>query len=122
MPEVRRVRLPDRFYVSRQTFSGLVVHDQVPWEGGVAYVTDGTRYGVEMEGGEVTWLEADPVERFAADFAGVEVDLGDLLSGLRQYVAYRRNLNGAWFGLDEWDRDLAALEELRARRQDSEIP
>lgn len=122
MPEIRRVRLPDHYYLSRTTYSGLIVHDQVPWEEGVAYVTDGTRYGVEMKDGSVLWMEEDPVERFADDFAGVDIDLAALLSGLRQYAAYRWKLSGAWFSLDGWERDLAALEAVQARNGREESP
>lgn len=118
MPDIQRVRLPERFYLPRQTYSGLIVHDQVPWDGAVSYVTDGMRYGLEMQDGSISWLEDDPVERFAEDFAGIDLD--DVLSGIRKYVAYRQELRGTWARLDDWDRDLAALEQLQARKNGSE--
>lgn len=119
MPQIQRVRLPEHFYLPRETPSGRSVRDQIPWKDAASYVSDGTRYGVEMKDGEVTWFEADPVERFARDFAGAEIDLDEFIRGLRQYIVYRQDLRDTWSRLDEWQRDLAALEEVSARRAES---
>lgn len=61
---VRGIQLPPQFYEPRQTIGGGEVHDVMPYEGAVAYVTDGERYGVQYEGGHVDWLGADPVQAF----------------------------------------------------------
>lgn len=76
----------------------------VPWDGATDYVTDGTRYGVLMQGGTIRWLEESRTEQFAEDFAGV--DLNDLIEGLQEYVRRYRILRGVW------QEDLEALEQL----------
>lgn len=107
-PALRRVRLPDRFYLSRQLRSGVVVYDVVPWEGAVDYVTDGQGYGVLLQSGEIRWFRDDRVERFDEEFRGVDLDA--LVSGLEEYVRQYRVLQ------DLWRDDIAALHRLRSDR------
>lgn len=109
MPHVRTVRLPDRFYLPRRSYSGQEIFDVVPWEGATDYVTDGTRYGVLMKSGEIRWLEESRSVQFAEDFAGV--DLKALVDGLQEYVRRYQILQGIW------QEDLAALEQLRTDKK-----
>jgi hypothetical protein len=105
MKPVRRVRLPDRFYLSRRSYSGQEIFDALPWEGAIDYVTDGQRYGILMGNGSVRWLEESAAERFAEDFAGI--DLESLVDGLQEYCRRYRILQNVW------KDDLDALEHLR---------
>lgn len=102
---MRAVRLPDRFYLPRRSYSGQEIFDVVPWEGATDYVTDGERYGVLMADGEVRWLEESRSDQFADDFAGV--DLEALIEGLHEYCRRYRILQTLW------QEDLATLEQLR---------
>jgi hypothetical protein len=106
MSHVRKVRLPDRFYLPRRSYSGQEIFDVVPWEGATDYVTDGFRYGVLMGDGSVRWLEESRAQQFAEDFAGV--DLGALVEGLQEYCRRYRVLQTVW------KDDLETLEQLRA--------
>jgi hypothetical protein len=107
MTHLRRVRLPDRFYLSRRTYSGQEIFDAVPWEGATDYVTDGERYGVLMGDGSVRWFEESRAEQFADDFGGV--DLEALVEGLQEYCRRYRVLQTIW------KEDLEALQQLRSR-------
>lgn len=107
MPQIRPVRLPDRFYLSRRSYSGQEIFDVLPWDGAKEYVSDGQRYGIRMNDGSVRWLEESRIERFEEDFAGV--DLQALINGLNEYCSRYRVLR------DVWKEDLDALEELRSR-------
>jgi hypothetical protein len=104
MTHIRRVRLPDRFYLPRRSYSGQEIFDVVPWDGAVDYVTDGERYGVLMRDGIVRWFEESRAEQFASDFAGV--DLEALVGGLQEYCRRYRVLQTVW------KEDLEALEQL----------
>ncbi len=106
-PHIRIVRLPDRFYLSRRSYSGQEIFDVVPWEDATDYVTDGTRYGVLMRNGAVRWLEESRLAQFAEDFAGV--DLKALVEGLQEYVRRYEILRGIW------QEDLEVLEQLRVK-------
>jgi hypothetical protein len=106
MTHIRSVRLPDRFYLPRRTYSGQEIMDVVPWEGATEYVTDGARYGVLMMDGSVRWFEESRTEQFADDFAGV--DLVALIEGLHEYCRRYRILQGLW------REDLDLLEHLSA--------
>lgn len=106
MSHIRPVRLPDRFYLPRRSYSGQEIFDVVPWDGAVEYVTDGARYGILMADGTVRWLEESRSEQFADDFAGV--DLHALVDGLHEYCRRYRVLQTVW------KEDLAALEQLRS--------
>ena len=106
MSHVRPIRLPDRFYLPRRSYSGQEIFDVVPWEGATQYVTDGSRYGVLMEGGDIRWFEGSRTEQFAEDFAGV--DLQALVDGLHDYCRRYQILQSVW------QNDLEALEQLRA--------
>jgi hypothetical protein len=112
MLEIRAIRLPDRFYLSRRSYSGQEIFDVLPWEGAKEYVTDGERYGIRMYDGSVRWLEESRIERFKEDFAGV--DLQALIDGLNEYTTRYRILR------DIWKEDLDALQELRSRDTDPE--
>jgi hypothetical protein len=105
MAQIRPVRLPDRFYLPRRSYSGQEIFDVLPWEGAVHYVTDGERYGVLMEDGTTRWFEESRAEQFAADFAGV--DLEALVDGLQEYCRRYRVLQSIW------RQDLEALQQLR---------
>lgn len=61
---IRTIQLPPAFYGTRQTIGGGEVRDVMPYEGAVAYVTDGTQYGVQYTDGHVDWLGSDPVQAF----------------------------------------------------------
>lgn len=71
--EIRRIRLPDSFYEPRRTLGGGTVRDVMPYEGAVAYVTDGKRFGVQYEDGSVDWLGSDPVSAFGDGAEVVDV-------------------------------------------------
>ena len=111
MKAPRPIRLPDRFYLPRGDGAGRELHDVMPWEGAVAYATDGRRIGVQYADGTVVWIGEGPVladsERvsFADDFAGVNLDA--LLQGLREYVGRHPILEPLW------REDLQELESLR---------
>ena len=62
--EIHPIRLPDSCYEPRRTLGGGEVRDMMPYEGAVAYVTDGFRYGIQYEDGAVQWLGNDPVSAF----------------------------------------------------------
>ena len=108
MPQIRPVRLPDRFYLPRRSYSGYEIFDVVPWEGAIEYVTDGQRYGVRMGNGDIRWLEESRAEQFAQDFAGV--DLEALVDGLQEYCRRYQILRNIW------KEDIDALEELRTAK------
>ena len=112
MSHVRPVRLPDRFYLPRRSYSGQEIFDVVPWEGAVEYVSDGQRYGVLMRDGSIRWLEESRAEQFARDFAGV--DLEALVDGLQEYTRRYRILQSVW------KEDLDALEQLRSGEPDAQ--
>lgn len=105
MTHVRRVRLPDRFYLPRRSYSGQEIFDVLPWEGATDYVTDGERYGVQMQDGSIRWLEESRAEQFADDFAGVDLDA--LVDGLQEYTRRYRVLQNVW------KEDLEALQQLK---------
>jgi hypothetical protein len=107
MSHIRPVRLPDRFYLPRRSYSGQEIFDVVPWDGATDYVTDGERYGVRMGDGGIRWFEESRSEQFADDFAGV--DLEALVSGLEEYCRRYRVLQSLW------REDLEALQELRSK-------
>jgi hypothetical protein len=111
MSQIRPVRLPDRFYLSRRTYSGQEIFDALPWDGATEYVTDGERYGILMEDGSIRWFEESRVEQFADDFAGV--DLEALVSGLQEYCRRYRVLQTLW------REDLEALQQLRSRENEA---
>jgi hypothetical protein len=113
MSHVRPVRLPDRFYLPRRSYSGQEIFDVVPWEGASEYVTDGERYGLMMTDGTVRWLEESRSEQFADDFAGV--DLEALVDGLQEYCRRYRVLQTLW------KEDLDLLEQLKSARESGEI-
>jgi hypothetical protein len=108
MTHIRNVRLPDRFYLPRRTYSGQEIFDVLPWEGATDYVTDGDRYGVQMSDGSIRWLEESRAEQFADDFAGV--DLESLIDGLNEYCRRYRVLQTLW------KEDIDLLEQLRTGR------
>jgi hypothetical protein len=108
---VRSIRLADRFYLPRRTWSGAEIHDVMPWEGATEYVTDGSRYGVRFAD-RIWWFVDWRVEQFADDFQGV--NLNSLVDGLRAYTSEHGVLQKLW------KEDLQALEELRARESGGE--
>ena len=110
MSHIRTVRLPDRFYLPRRSYSGQEIFDVVPWDGASDYVTDGQRYGILMTDGSIRWLEESRAEQFAEDFAGV--DLTTLVAGLQEYCRRYRVLQALW------KEDLDLLEQLRTARED----
>jgi hypothetical protein len=105
---IRTIRLADRFYLPRRTWSGAEVHDVMPWEGASEYVTDGSRYGVRFPD-RIWWFSDWRLEQFADDFQGVDLDT--LVDGLKAYTAEHAVLQRLW------SDDLKALEELRSRDQ-----
>lgn len=107
MTHIRGVRLPDRFYLPRRTYSGQEIFDVLPWEGASEYVTDGERYGLRMTDGSIRWLEESREQRFAEDFAGVDLDA--LVEGLHEYCRRYRVLQSVW------REDLELLEQLKSR-------
>jgi len=110
---VRPIRLADRFYLPRRTWSGAEIHDVMPWEGATEYVTDGSRYGVRFPD-RIWWFADWRVEQFAEDFQGIDLD--GLVEGLQAYTSEHEVLQRLWRD------DLKALEELRARDTSGENP
>lgn len=115
---IRPVRLHDWFYLARLDSRGIEVRDVMPWEGAVAYATDGARIGVQYADGRVEWLgEASDRHLLAGpgrssgglgdDFAGIDLDA--LVTGIRAYMERHPILKTIW------QDDLLALERLRAR-------
>lgn len=82
----------------------------VPWEGATEYVTDGERYGLQMADGSIRWLEESRAERFADDFAGVDIEA--LVGGLQEYCRRYRVLQTLW------KEDIDLLEQLRSEPPD----
>jgi hypothetical protein len=113
MSHIRPVRLPDRFYLPRRSYSGQEIFDVVPWDGASEYVTDGERYGLLMTDGTVRWLEESRSEQFADDFAGVDLDA--LVDGLQEYCRRYRVLQTLW------KEDLDLLEQLKSARESGEL-
>ncbi|HYW10179.1 MAG TPA: hypothetical protein VE913_24655 [Longimicrobium sp.] len=110
---IRPVRLPDEFYLPRSTWSGLTIHDVVPWEDATDYVTDGRRYGVRFENGRVDWMEGSEWrwrDELRDDFG--DADLDALVDGLQRYLQGRRHLAALW------SEDVKTLEQLRDERRD----
>lgn len=118
----RAIRLPDRFYLPRTDPAGREVRDVMPWEGAVAYVTDGERVGILYDAERVVWLgemsdgpalhgragdAPDEAVDLADDFAGVNMDA--LVDGLREYMERHPILKPLW------KDDLARLEGLLRR-------
>lgn len=71
--KIRRIRLPDSFYLPRRSTGGGEVRDVLPYVGAVAYVSDGFRYGLCYEDGTIDWLGDDPVSAFGDGAEVVEV-------------------------------------------------
>jgi len=111
-PPVRPVRLPDRFYLPRRSYSGQEVFDALPWEDATEYVTDGERYGFRLQDGAIRWFEESRLESFAADFSGV--DLESVVEGLREYCRRYRILQGIWRD------DIETLDRLRSDRAEED--
>ena len=110
---VRRVRLPDRFYLPRRLRNGLKVRDVMPWRDAVEYVSDGSSMGMRMHDGEIVWITERQemlLPAFREEFEGVDLD--DVVEGLRRYIRQRPRLKYLW------QQDLAALEDLRAEREE----
>ena len=106
---IRTVQLPAQFYLARPSVPGGDPRDLPPWDDARDYVTDGARYGVRFENGEVLWFPGSDrfrVEELRADFAGTDLDA--IVEGLRAYVADDERLRALWAG------DLTALDRLRA--------
>lgn len=57
---IRTIQLPEQFYEVRRTLGGGEVCDVIPYEGASDYVAEdtpeGTRYGIRMEDGEISWM------------------------------------------------------------------
>jgi len=68
--EIHEIRLPDSCYEPRRTLGGGTVRDVMPYQGAVAYVTDGKRFGVLYEDGHVDWSGSNPVRAFGEDVVG----------------------------------------------------
>ncbi|HVH12653.1 MAG TPA: hypothetical protein VM759_06365 [Longimicrobium sp.] len=106
----RAIRLPDRFYLPRIDAEGREVRDVMPWEGAVAYATDGARVGVQYPDGTVAWLGDAPEgldpSGFEEDFEGVNLEA--LVAGLHAYVDRHPVLR------DVWREDLQRLDSIRA--------
>ena len=68
--DIYEIRLPEACYEPRRTLGGGEVRDVVPYEGAVAYVTDGSRYGIQYEDGHVDWLATNPVAAFGEGVVG----------------------------------------------------
>lgn len=110
---LRRLRLPDRFYLPRRLANGLKVRDVMPWRDAVEYVTDGERIGMRKYDGEVLWITGRQevlLPAFREEFEGVDVD--DVLRGLQRYARLRPRLKYLW------QEDIAALEDLLAEREE----
>lgn len=120
---VRPVRLHDWFDLPRLDKQGHEVRDVMPWEGAVAYATDGKRIGVQYADGRVEWLgeasdrhlleqgsAAGPLAEMGSDFDGIDLDA--LVTGIRAYMDRHPILQTVWRD------DLAALERLRRQSHD----
>jgi hypothetical protein len=110
---LRRIRLPDRFYLPRRLANGLKVRDVMPWRDAVEYVTDGATIGMRMYDGEVLWItgrQESLLPAFREAFEGVDID--ELLRGLQGYARLRPRLKYLW------QEDIAALEDLLAEREE----
>jgi hypothetical protein len=111
---IRRIRLPERFYLPRRLANGLKVRDVMPWRDAVEYVSDGKTVGMRMFDGEIVWItgrQETLLPAFREEFDGVDLD--DVVEGLRGYIRGRPRLKFLW------QQDLAALEDLRAERQEA---
>lgn len=111
--EIRRVRLPERFYLPRRLANGLKVRDVMPWRDAVEYVSDGETIGMRMYDGEVLWItgrQETLLPAFREEFEGVDLD--EVLRGLQHYAKGRPRLKYLW------QEDMAALEDLRAEREE----
>ena len=114
--ELRRIRLPDRFYLPRRLANGLKVRDVMPWRDAVEYVTDGEKIGMRMYDGEVLWItmrQESLLPSFREEFEGVDLD--DVLRGLQDYARLRPRLKYLW------QEDIAALEDLLAEREEGDL-
>lgn len=112
--QIRRLRMPDRFYLPRRLANGLKVRDVMPWRDAVEYVTDGEKIGMRMFDGEVLWVTGRQealLPAFREEFEGVDVD--EVLRGLQGYARLRPRLKYLW------QEDIAALEDLLAEREES---
>ena len=112
---VRRIRLPDRFYLPRRLANGLKVRDVMPWRDAIEYVSDGETVGMRMYDGDVLWItgrQETLLPAFREEFDGVYLD--EVVAGLEQYIKRRPRLKFLW------QQDLAALEDLRAEREEEE--
>lgn len=110
---VRRIRLPDRFYLPRRLANGLKVRDVMPWRDAIEYVSDGETVGMRMYDGDILWItgrQETLLPAFREEFDGVDLD--DVVAGLEQYIKRRPRLKFLW------QQDLAALEDLRAERDE----
>ena len=106
---IRTVQLPAHLYLARTPARGGEARNVPPWDDARDYVTDGVRYGVRFENGDILWFpgsERVRIEELRADFAGA--DLNALVEGLRAYVATDERLRAVWAG------DLSALDRQRA--------
>ena len=111
--EVRRIRLPERFYLPRRLPNGLKVRDVMPWRDAVEYVSDGETIGMRMYDGGILWITGHQetlLPSFREEFEGVDLD--DVLRGLKRYARARPRLKYLW------QEGLAALEDLRAEREE----
>lgn len=111
--ELRRIRLPDRFYLPRRLANGLKVRDVMPWRDAVEYVTDGATIGMRMYDGKVlriTGRQESLLPAFREEFEGVDID--EVLRGLQGYARLRPRLKYLW------QEDIAALEDLLAEREE----
>jgi hypothetical protein len=109
---VRAVRLPDAFYLPGLDASGREVRDTLPWSDAVEYVSDGTRYGMRLRGGEIRWFEEAPrqlMDLLDQDFQGL--DLPGIVGGLKEYIARRDPLPLALA------QEVAALEAVVIERR-----
>jgi hypothetical protein len=112
-PPVRRIRLPERFYLPRRLPNGLKVHDVMPWRDAVEYVSDGEMVGMRMFDGDILWItgrQETLLPAFREEFDGVDQD--DVMEGLKRYIKRRPRLKFLW------QQDLAALEDLCAEREE----
>ena len=110
---IRRIRLPERFYLPRRLANGLKVRDVMPWRDAIEYVSDGKTVGMRMFDGEIVWVtgrQETLLPAFREEFDGVDLD--DVVEGLRRYIRQRPRLKFLW------QQDLAALEDLRAEREE----
>ena len=112
--QIRPVRLPDAFYLPRWHPSGHEVRDTLPWSDAVEYVSDGIRYGMRLQDGDIRWFEEQPrqlMDLLGADFQ--DVDLAGIVAGLKEYIARRDPLP-----LD-LAQEVAALEAVLIERRRS---